>query len=53
METKMDDLENGILPDTPALVTRREAILRVTALLGGVALVGGSSLLTACRADTE
>src|SRR5215468_5805226 len=30
------------------VITRREAVLRVTALLGGVALVGGSSLLTAC-----
>jgi hypothetical protein len=52
METKMDDLENGIL-DTPAQITRREAILRVTALLGGVALVGGSSLLTACSKENE
>jgi hypothetical protein len=35
------------------LVNRREAIRRVSALLGGVALVGGSSLLTACeRAST-
>src|SRR6266545_6794022 len=31
------------------MITRREAILRVTALLGGVALVGGRSLLTGCR----
>ncbi len=31
------------------LITRREAIQRVTALLGGVALVGGSGLLTGCR----
>jgi hypothetical protein len=35
----------------PALITRREAILRVSALLGGVALVGSSALLTACRDD--
>ena len=33
------------------LITRREAIRRVSALLGGVALVGGSALLTGCRAD--
>jgi hypothetical protein len=39
--------------ESPALVTRREAILRVSAILGGVALVGGSSLLTACRADSD
>jgi len=32
------------------LITRREAILRVTAFLGGIALVGGSSLLSGCRA---
>ncbi|MEX2154649.1 MAG: gluconate 2-dehydrogenase subunit 3 family protein [Gemmatimonadaceae bacterium] len=30
-------------------IDRREAIKRVTAILGGVALVGGSSLLTGCR----
>jgi hypothetical protein len=35
--------------DTPEMITRREAILRVTALLGGVTLVGGSALLTGCR----
>ncbi len=32
-------------------IDRREAIKRVTAILGGVALVGGSSLLTGCRRD--
>jgi hypothetical protein len=32
-----------------SLVSRREAIRRVTALLGGVALVGGSALLNGCR----
>ena len=37
------------MPDDLSLVSRREAIRRVTALLGGVALVGGSSLLTGCR----
>ena len=31
------------------LVNRREAIRRVSALLGGVALVGGTSLLSACE----
>src|ERR671925_230534 len=30
-------------------IDRREAIRRVTALLGGVALVGGSTLVTACE----
>lgn len=32
-------------------ITRREAIQRVTGLLGGVALVGGSSLLANCSRD--
>ena len=31
------------------LINRREAIRRVSALLGGVAFVGGSGLLTACE----
>ena len=36
------------------LVSRREAILRVSAMLGGVALVGQASMLTACsREDAE
>jgi hypothetical protein len=35
----------------PEMITRREAILRVTVLLGGVALVGGTSLLTGCREE--
>jgi hypothetical protein len=34
---------------TLEMINRREAIVRVTALLGGVALVGGSALLTGCR----
>jgi hypothetical protein len=33
------------------LISRREAVLRVSALLGGIALVGGSGLLTACGDD--
>ena len=34
------------------MISRREAILRVTVLLGGVGLVGGSALLTGCRDET-
>ncbi len=34
---------------TLGMINRREAIRRVTAMLGGVALVGGSALLTGCR----
>ncbi len=37
------------MTDQISMIDRREAIRRVTALLGGVALVGGSSLLTGCR----
>ena len=37
---------------TPEMINRREAILRVTILLGGVGLVGGSALLTGCREET-
>ena len=33
------------------LITRREAVFRVTALLGGVALVGSGAFLTGCSAE--
>jgi hypothetical protein len=33
------------------MINRREAVIRVSALLGGVALVGGSALLTGCREE--
>lgn len=36
---------------SPDLIQRREAIRRVAALLGGVSLVGGTSLLAACGAE--
>ena len=39
-------------PEEPqSLIDRREAVKRVTLMLGGVALVGGSGLLTACTKD--
>jgi hypothetical protein len=42
------------LPEQDNLIDRREALRRVSALLGGAALVGGSSLLGACgRADEK
>jgi hypothetical protein len=44
------------MTDTPSLISRREAVRRVTAVLGGVALVGGGALLNGCRdgeADAE
>ncbi len=37
-----------VLIEPDDLITRREAIRRVSALLGGVALVGGSAMLTGC-----
>lgn len=39
-------------PDLPDLVTRREAIVRVSALFGGAALVGQSALLAGCATET-
>jgi hypothetical protein len=43
--------QNNASDLAPDLITRREAILRVTAILGGVALVGGTALLTGCREE--
>lgn len=37
------------MPEPQLTIDRREAIKRVTALLGGAALVGGNALLTGCR----
>jgi hypothetical protein len=37
--------------DEQNLISRREAVSRVTALLGGIALVGGSSLMAACERE--
>ena len=39
--------------DESAMIDRREAIRRVTALLGGMALVGGGALMTGCRDRSE
>ena len=41
------------MPDSerPDLVTRREAILRVSALLGGAALVGQTAMLAGCARE--
>ena len=40
----------GEIPERE-LITRREAVFRVTALLGGVALVGSGAFLTGCREE--
>lgn len=39
------------MKDDPSSIDRREAIRRVSAMLGGVAFVGGSALLTACEKE--
>jgi hypothetical protein len=46
-ETEHNDTIGG--SGTATVIDRREAIRRVTALLGGLALVGGDALLTGCR----
>jgi len=38
-------------PDHNKLISRREAILRVSAMLGGVALVGQSAMLSGCATE--
>jgi hypothetical protein len=44
--------DNDILDEyTPEMITRREAVARVAALLGGVALIGGNALITGCRTE--
>jgi Gluconate 2-dehydrogenase subunit 3 len=42
-------------PDSerPDLITRREAILRVSALLGGAALVGQTAMLAGCTREND
>ena len=49
MSSEMEQDGPTIDAEAVALISRREAIRRVTALLGGVALVGGNALLTGCR----
>ena len=45
---------NAPIDQKNSLLSRREAILRVSAMLGGAALVGQASMLAACsREDTE
>jgi hypothetical protein len=48
MSTETEQNGPAIDAEVVALISRREAIRRVTALLGGVALVGGNALLTGC-----
>src|SRR4026209_2172155 len=47
----MIDTNETLTEYTPEMITRREAVARVAALLGGVALIGGNALITGCRAE--
>ncbi len=42
-------MSTDIKDEAQALITRREAIWRVTALMGGVALIGGTAMMTGCK----
>lgn len=53
MPTETKNAVAGDRGDESAMIDRREAIRRVTALLGGVALVGGGALMTGCRDRSE
>jgi len=46
----MTDNDIAVL-DTPELISRRQAVFRVSALLGGAALIGGSAWITACTTE--
>jgi hypothetical protein len=43
-------MNTSLDPESAAPISRREAILRVSALLGGAAFVGGTGLMAACEA---
>ena len=47
----MIDNNDTLVEYSPELITRREAVARVAALLGGVALIGGNALITGCRTE--
>ena len=42
------DVSNELSAD---LISRREAILRMSVLLGGVALIGSGALISGCKAE--
>ena len=44
-------MSSDVKDEAQDLITRREAIWRVTALMGGVALIGGTAMLSGCKAD--
>jgi len=47
----MIDRNDTLIEYTPEMITRREAVARVAALLGGAALIGGTALITGCRTE--
>jgi hypothetical protein len=46
----MSDSDIAII-DTPEIITRREAVFRITTIIGGVAVLGSGALVTACRRE--
>jgi hypothetical protein len=46
----MTDTDIAII-DTPELISRREAVFRITTLIGGVAVLGSGAFVTACRRE--
>ena len=46
----MSDSDIAII-DTPEMITRREAVFRITTIIGGVAVLGSGALVTACRRE--
>ncbi|HEY4734331.1 MAG TPA: gluconate 2-dehydrogenase subunit 3 family protein [Gemmatimonadaceae bacterium] len=46
----MTDKDTAVL-DTPEMITRRQAVLRVSALLGGAALIGSTAWITGCNTE--
>src|SRR3954466_3215913 len=46
----MTDNDIAVL-DTPEMITRRQAVLRVSALLGGAALIGSTAWITGCNTE--
>jgi Gluconate 2-dehydrogenase subunit 3 len=46
----MSDSDIAII-DTPEMITRREAVFRITTIIGGVAVLGSGGLVTACRRE--
>ena len=46
----MTDKDIAII-DTPELISRREAVFRISTIIGGVAVLGSGAFITACRRE--